>query len=141
MSRQRFQTSLELLQVPCRRLGETDKDDVKAIIESGAMNGEMFWLSRKCYQYLREHPTTTTRIFPRPPRVVKETDDLLQRTLPKSIMKFFIKWSDPAPTYSDSSPMGVITKLIEKKFKLNTSVCKVMIEQSGVEDTCWPYFE
>ena len=121
-------------------ISENDKD-VKAIIESGVLNGGMFWLSRKFYQYLREHPTTTTRIFPRPPRVVKETDDLLQRTLPKSIMKFLLRWSNPAPRYVDSTPMGQITTLIMTKFKLNTCQGKFMLEQADVEDTCWSHFE
>ena len=115
-------------------LASIDHDNVKGLIDRGALNGEMFWLSRKFFQYLKAHPRNTTRIFPRPPRIVKETEDLLQRKLPKLIGRFLLTWSEPALRYSEATRIGNITTIIETKFKLTLPVAKLMIEQAGIQD-------
>jgi hypothetical protein len=49
--------------------------DVKGPINQGVLNHEVFWIVRRFYPYLEAQ--TTSQILPRPPRVLRETSELL----------------------------------------------------------------
>jgi hypothetical protein len=52
--------------------------DVKAVINKGSLNPELFWLTKVFYEYLLRMPHST-RLHPIPPRVRAETMELLEQ--------------------------------------------------------------
>ena len=79
---------------------EGSERDVKDEIESGAYNAELFWLARVLYKYLTRVPAGSTRIHPRPPRVVKETAMVFDTDRLTPLRDFLENKTEPASTYS-----------------------------------------
>jgi hypothetical protein len=62
-----------------RRAVAHREDDIKETLETDkdAFRYEMFWLARKLYGYLTRLPKDVTRLLPRPPSLVQETEEVL----------------------------------------------------------------
>ena len=129
-----FKRRLNYYRYKAENLARGDVDDIKKLIDSGRLRGEMFWLARKFYQYLRQHPINTTRLLPRPPVVVNETTDLLNRRLPKTIKAFLVRCSTDAECYGCASSAKDVHDLLQSKFKMPKATLRLMLSQAGIED-------
>jgi hypothetical protein len=107
-----------------------EQKDVKSMINSGCLNDEIFWLVRKLYPYLMS--TTGSRVLPRPPRVIKETLQLLEQTTKKKMRAFLDQHSVPAATYAQASNIKQLKDCLQIVFNLNPSEWKALSHAAGL---------
>lgn len=92
----------------------TDKDarDVKLDIEQGKFIKEFWWLTRQFYKYLTQHPTNVSRLLPRPPRIVEETNALLEGSVGDVVRDFIENETEPAVNYTRASDIVSIKEAL-----------------------------
>ena len=90
-----------------RLTGVYSKDeerDVKAEIETGVFNPELFWLFRVIMtRYLQKLPLNGSRIHPRPADVVAETDAVFNTDKQDQIRDWVEEFTVPSPSYKSAS--------------------------------------
>lgn len=92
-----------------------EEKDVKAEIESGIHNRELFWLLRVCFtRYLSKLPLSWTRIQPRPPKVVAETEELFNTALLDQVKDWIEEYTIPALSYPKASNIVAVKKALAK---------------------------
>ena len=90
--------------------------DVKGPINRGVLNHEVFWIVRRFYGYLEAQ--TTSQILPRPPRVLRETSEVLTHRVSTFIRLFLQEHSEPA-IYVDAEKIPEMSAFMQAKFKLS----------------------
>lgn len=80
-----------------------DAKDIKELVEKGMMNAELFWLTRAFASYLFKAPLAGSRLLPRPPRVIAETEIILQAACGDPIREFIESETVAAANYSKAS--------------------------------------
>jgi hypothetical protein len=115
--------------------------DVKDDIMAGLYNAELFWLSRLFLNYLRRCPVGYTRIHPRPPRVIRETDDLFTGVKLDMLKDFIEDCTHPVKKYKDASQASVLKQHMAKALGLEYNRHRVnpaldeQMEKSGISQT------
>ena len=96
-----------------------EEKDVKAEITRGAYNPELFWLFRVFFsRYLSKLPVSWTRIHPRPPRLVAETNALFDTTL-RDEVKDWIEEHTSAIILAKASSAVDVKQALARVFKLD----------------------
>jgi hypothetical protein len=90
--------------------------DVKGPINQGVLNHEVFWIVRRFYAYLEAQ--TTSQILPRPPRVLRETSEVLTHRVSTYIRLFLQEHSEPA-IYVDAEKIPELSAFMQAKFNLS----------------------
>jgi hypothetical protein len=126
-----------------RLTGVYNKDkerDVKAEIETGVFNHELFWLFRVIVtRYLQKLPLDCDRIHPRPPDVVAETDAVFNTDKQDQIKDWVEEFTVPAASYKAASSIvdlkTAIAKVIDYDYQpqKNDSEFTEMLKTAGVE--------
>ena len=117
-----------------------EERDVKAEIETGIFNHELFWLFRVMVtRYLRKLPLNGTRIHPRPPDVTAETDALFNTDKQDQIKDWVEEFTVPAKSYKTASSIvdlkTAIARAIDHDYQpqKNDSEFTEMLKSAGVE--------
>ena len=113
------------------RFPESKQKDVKTMINAGTLNTEILWLVRRIFPYLMSNEGS--RLLPRPPRVIKETTQLLNQSTQKKIIAFLIEHTKPAATYSQASGIKEVKDVFTKAFKLTASEWTVHAHAIGLQ--------
>ena len=79
-----------------------DRREVKDLLNSGALNGELFWLARRFYSYVTK-VINLERLHPIPPRVRKETAELFERDFPILVPGLIEEHTAPARTSREAN--------------------------------------
>ena len=114
------------------RFPEESMRDIKDEIESGVYNGEMLWLAKLFYGYLIRCPEAYTRIYPRPPRFVKETDDVLNPDLLEPLRTWIEHRTKPVPRFDDGTTRGLMFSTMHDDLKVEKKVLVEMMEAVGM---------
>jgi hypothetical protein len=93
-----------------------EQKDVKGPINKGVLNHEVFWIVRRFYPYLEAQ--TTSQILPRPPRILRETSELLTHRVSTLIRRFLAEHSEPA-VYVDAEKIPELSRFMMAKFVLS----------------------
>jgi hypothetical protein len=80
-----------------------DAKDVKELAEKGRLNRELFWLARAFARYLFKTDPAASRLLPRPPRVIAETQLVLDTAHGDPLREFIESETGPAPNYNKAS--------------------------------------
>jgi hypothetical protein len=80
------------------------------------LNHEVFWIVRRFYPYLEAQ--TTSQILPRPPRILRETSELLTHRVSTLIRRFLAEHSEPA-VYVDAEKIPELSRFMMAKFVLS----------------------
>ena len=117
-----------------------EERDVKAEIETGIFNHELFWLFRVMVtRYLQKLPLNGTRIHPRPPDVIAETDALFNTDKQDQIKDWVEEFTVPAKSYKAASSIvdlkTAIARAIDHEYQpqKNDSEFTEMLKSAGVE--------
>jgi hypothetical protein len=92
-----------------------EQKDIKGPINRGVLNHEVFWIVRRFFPYLAAQ--TTSQILPRPPRIVRETSELLTHRVSTIIRSFLAEHSAPA-IYVEAAKIPEFTNFMMTKFVL-----------------------
>ena len=94
----------------------SEQKNVKGPINAGKMNPELLWIVRRFYPYIKAQKTS--RILPRPPRIIRQTEELLSHRVSTLISKFLEVHSEPA-TYVEADSVTEFTDRMMAKFSLS----------------------
>ena len=89
-----------------------DAKDVKELAEKGLLNAELFWLTRAFARYLFKTPAAGSRLLPRPPRVIAETQLVLEAATGDPVREFIESETAGAPNYNKASDIGKVKAAI-----------------------------
>jgi hypothetical protein len=89
--------------------------DVKGPSNQGVLNHEVFWIVRRFYPYLETQ--TTSQILPRPPRVLRETSEILTHRISSLIRRFLQEHSEPV-VFLDAEKNPELSVFMQAKFNL-----------------------
>ena len=88
--------------------------DIKAELETGKFNRELFHLARILFGYLQRCSANSRRIHPRPRRVQEETDALFSKSSARPLKDFIEDECEPVSKYNLATEAGTIkAKLAE----------------------------
>ena len=107
--------------------------DVKDAISAKTYNAELFWWARLFVKYLHRCSPSRTRIWPRPPRLRRETEELLNGSRKDELLAWLEAFTEPAPMYSAGSltidlkkaMSDIMDMPIGREFETLLSECKV----------------
>ena len=80
-----------------------DAKDIKEMAEKGLLNAEFFWLTRAFASYLFKLPPAGSRLIPRPPRVIAETNLVLEMASGDPSKEFIESETTAAKNYAKAS--------------------------------------
>ena len=104
--------------------------DVKADINKGKLNAELWWLARKFYEYLVRMPHST-RLHPIPPRVRAETEELLEQKQACDVRSWLEERTDPAAQISQGTLASAIRKKVSESFGVDEKVADSLLKTAG----------
>jgi len=105
--------------------------DVKGPINAGEYNGELFWIVRRFYKYIEKMPNST-RLHPRPPRIIAETNELLSQSVVQKIKTFVESETDAVP-FAQATHHLELRDFLKNKFDLGDN-WKAKLNSAGVTD-------
>ncbi len=89
--------------------------DVKAEIGRGVYNQELFWLFRVFYtRYVSKLPVNSTRVHPRPPALIAETDELFNTAALEQVKDWLEEYTVPAASYGKASNIMAVKHAVAK---------------------------
>ena len=98
--------------------GEYSKDiekDVKAEIGRGVYNQELFWLFRIFFtRYLNKLPVNWSKVEPRPPTMIAETDELYNTAALEQVKDWVEEYTVPAASYGKASNISAVKYSVAK---------------------------
>jgi len=116
--------------------------EVKSFINTGALNHELFWLTRLFREYVEQ--MRSSRMIPIPPRVLKETAELLSSHQPRADtpdhpakkvvdLKAWLETNTTGTTYARATDHKKLCAVIVKAFNLDEGSWKAIFELSGLK--------
>ena len=106
--------------------------DVKALINKGKLNAELWWLARKFYEYLIRRPHST-RLHPIPPRVRAETEELLEQKQACDVRSWLEENTDPAPQIAQGTLATALRKKVSDTFGVDEKVADSLLKTAGAK--------
>jgi len=95
--------------------GEESLKDVKAEIQWGDLNRELFYVTRILHKYILQLPPGLTKVDPRPPRLEKETQEAFERGTDDQLKAWIESHTEPSHSCARGTPATVILpKLAEE---------------------------
>ena len=109
--------------------------DIKDEIETGKYNGEMLWIAREFYTYFNKCPPGFTRLHPRPPRIQRETEAVLNPDRLEELRAWIEEKCEPVAKYSLGTTASMIREAIKEDLSYDDKKVKELLQEAGVKDT------
>jgi hypothetical protein len=106
--------------------------DVKAVINKGSLNPELFWLTKVFYEYLLRMPHST-RLHPIPPRVRAETMELLEQKRANDVRIWLEANTAPAVKIEAGTLAVAIRRKIAEVFSIEETVASSLLLTASVK--------
>ena len=113
-----------------RTFSPLEGKEIKASINRGELNHEVFWLTRVFREYVERMPGT--RMVPIPPRVLKETAELLSAKKVVDV-KAWLEANTTWATYASATDHLTLRKVIAKAFNLDEGSWKAIFDAAGLK--------
>ena len=102
--------------------------DIKAELETGKFNRELFHLARLLFGYLQRCSANSRRIHPRPRRVQEETDALFSKSLARPLKDLIEDECEPVSKYSMATDASKIKEKLAEVAGLSYSPHRANLE-------------
>ena len=113
---------------------KNDSKEMKELINTKALNAEVFWLSCVFREYLEQMPPKSdfgARLLPIPPRIHRETDAVLSRKAMQHLREY-VETNTAPSTFANATAIAELRKVLETVLKLPDGAYKTIFEQAGV---------
>ena len=107
---------LNLVRMP-RVFPDEGEKSIKAEINQGGLNGELFWWTRQLYSHLR-FLGGRKRMYPIPPRIRAETQEFLNPDSCREIQLWVEENCEGACVYKDGTSIATLKRTIAARLKL-----------------------